>query len=156
MFYNWKENNLFIISLGYSCCALISSFKQAVCGRHPGWWCKCCNQNNGQLGLCDLFHYCQAPPQKKKTHKQTKQTKNPKQNKSHKQKSQKKRENNHHQKKPEINHKKAQNKKPQANKTPPQNKQRKNKPTQQKPHSNFNLHLFLKIVKDLPEFYEDI
>lgn len=62
MWYNQKENNLFIISPGYSCCALISSFKYAVYRKYPGWHCTCCNQNNWEFLVCYVFYHHHFPP----------------------------------------------------------------------------------------------
>lgn len=55
MCYYLEDNNLFIISFGYSCYAVISVFKYAVSRKHPGWHCTCCNKNKREFVTCYVF-----------------------------------------------------------------------------------------------------
>lgn len=55
MCYYLEDNNLFIISFGYSCYAVISGFKYAVSRKHAGWHCTCCNQNKRKFVTYYIF-----------------------------------------------------------------------------------------------------
>lgn len=61
MWYYLEDNNLFIISFGYSCYAVISGFKYAISRKHPGWHYTCFYQNKREFVTCYVFF--SLPPQ---------------------------------------------------------------------------------------------